>query len=47
MAPVLAITGTCDEKVKKDIFSSLALTDEVSVIAVVPDRYVFILYTCI
>lgn len=46
-APVLAITGTCDEKVKKDIFSSLALTDEVSVIAVVPDRYVYILYTCI
>uniref|UniRef100_K1PYQ8 Werner syndrome ATP-dependent helicase-like protein n=1 Tax=Magallana gigas TaxID=29159 RepID=K1PYQ8_MAGGI len=39
-APVLAITGTCDEKVKKDIFSSLALTDEVSVIAVVPDRSV-------
>lgn len=39
-APVLAITGTCNEKVKKNIFSYLALTDEVSV-AVVPDRYVF------
>lgn len=44
---VLVIMGICDEKVKKDIFFFLVLIDEVFVIVVVLDWYVFILYICI
>lgn len=36
--PVLAATATCDEKVRKDIFTSLAIDDEFLTVAVVPDR---------
>ncbi|XP_061185625.1 uncharacterized protein LOC133193686 [Saccostrea echinata] len=36
--PVLGVTATCDEKVRKDIFTSLAFDDESLTVAVVPDR---------
>lgn len=36
--PVLGATATCDEKVRKDIFTSLAIDDESLTVDVVPDR---------
>lgn len=38
--PVLPATATCDEKVHKDIFTSLGLDDETLTMAVVLDRSV-------
>lgn len=36
--PVLPAAATCDEKVRKDIFTSLGLDDETLTMAVVTDR---------
>lgn len=36
--PILPATATWDEKVHKDIFTSLGLDDETLTMAVVPDR---------
>ena len=40
-SPVLALTATCTEKMRLDIFENLALDEETRIVSVLPNRYVF------
>jgi hypothetical protein len=42
----MALTATSDEKMRQDIFKGLDMTESsTNVVAVVPDRFVFLKYT--
>ena len=45
-SPIMALTATSDEKMRQDIFKGLDMTESsTNVVAVVPDRFVFLKYT--